>query len=69
MVLRTRFPVALKTDLTVGARYGNRALGLCGNARASRVWKGEGEEIEQFWPILLTWKGLFCLKMGVDKTK
>jgi hypothetical protein len=60
MVLRTRFPVALKTDLTVGARYGNRA---------SRVWKGEGEEIEQFWPILLTWKGLFCLKMGVDKTK
>lgn len=34
-------------------------MGLRGNVRASRVWKGEGEEIEQFWPILLTWIGLF----------
>jgi hypothetical protein len=44
-------------------------MGLCGNARASRVWKGEGEEIEQLLAYPLNVDRPFCLKMGVDKTK
>jgi hypothetical protein len=41
-------------------------MGLCGNARASRVWKGEGEEIEQLLAYPFNVDRPFCL-MGVDK--
>ena len=36
-----------------------RTMGLYGNVRASHIWKGEGEDIEHFLPILFLGIGFF----------
>ena len=46
-------------------------MGLYGNVYASRVWKGEGEETEQFLACPFLYKGqVFCFMLTIKfKTK